>query len=618
MTEAPDNSQAIQEWLAHLNQVLSAYHFESFIARGGMGYVFKAWQKSLERSVAVKIMSRRYGSDEHFRASFATEAKAMARLNHPNLIGVYDFGQVDDMPYIVMEYVAGSSLHDAAVDRKIDPQAAVRIIRGMCAGLIHAHDNGVIHRDIKPANILLTADGQPKIGDFGLARQLGTASEGVLMGTPGYIAPEVFLHQDSADRRSDIFSVGTILYQLLSGREPAATSAVSSGLVDCPSALLPICQQAMHPDPNRRYQDARALDRALLNWQTLQASPATTGPMAGITRRLLAGSAGRKPAATLPNSGARGGLARSPSGRSRGGGNHGRQLLQLLLIGAAIGSIPFTYKALQLRRNAGAAPVPPVSANPVTNPPVTNPPATSQPAKPMLDPRQAAVPPSALPISPASKPTPPPITSLRPPQPQPRRNDPLTTRQEPRQTPAEMQSSTASESAAKAQLDESMAKLIDALEPLKTPDLQRAQLAYENLKILAATQSGATRSETERLKGIIGTLSAAEIRISAAVKKRKQAESEATSHDAAAKAWQTPNRFGFVNQQAVAENLNEAKQLRQDAAQGIADAHKNLDKQLGDMTSVIDSYVKLQQPDIAGILTEMCKAVKSRTPPKSG
>ena len=177
---------------------------EGMIGRGGMGAVYKATQRSLDRAVAIKILPREFGADPEFRKSFETEAKAMARLNHPNLIGVYDFGDVDGMPYIVMEFVNGKSLYHSAWNKAIDPEQAVSIVKGICHGLGHAHENGVIHRDIKPANILLTPKAEPKIGDFGLARPTDAEGHGLVMGTPGYTAPEFLEHHERADRRADM------------------------------------------------------------------------------------------------------------------------------------------------------------------------------------------------------------------------------------------------------------------------------------------------------------------------------------------------------------------------------------------------------------------------------
>ena len=149
--------------LEYLGQHLPQFEFEDFIAQGGMGAVYRANQISLDRTVAIKVLPHELGENEEFRDSFSKEAKAMAKLNHSNLIGVYDSGDVDGMPYIAMEYIEGDSLHDACWGEKLDSERAVTIVKGICDGLNDAHNHGIIHRDIKPANILLTIDAVPMI-----------------------------------------------------------------------------------------------------------------------------------------------------------------------------------------------------------------------------------------------------------------------------------------------------------------------------------------------------------------------------------------------------------------------------------------------------------------------
>jgi serine/threonine protein kinase len=233
-----------------------------FIAQGGMGAVYLAKQISLDREVAVKILPRELSADPEFRASFQTEARAMARLNHPNLISIYDSGDVDGMLYIAMEYVPGKSLYHSAWNKKIDPVEASRIIIGICEGLSHAHENGIIHRDIKPANILLTPKAEPKIGDFGLAQAVGVKHEGVVMGTPGYAAPEVISQPNKADRRSDLFAVGVMLHELLTGQKPEPGITASS-LCQCPTDFDVIIQRATHLSPLMRYPDASSMANAI-------------------------------------------------------------------------------------------------------------------------------------------------------------------------------------------------------------------------------------------------------------------------------------------------------------------------------------------------------------------
>lgn len=258
---------------------LPAFDFECLIARGGMGVIFKARQCSLDRDVAIKILPRELGDDPVFRSSFEAEAKAMARLAHPNLIRVYDYGDLDGLLYIVMEYVAGKSLYHSANGKAIDPRQAVEIVIATCKGLANAHENGIVHRDIKPANILLTPHCEPKIGDFGLARCTHADIDGLAMGTPAYMAPEVVSQPEKGDPQSDVYAVGVVLRELLSGvpaDDPNAAKAVVPDL-----KLAAICRKATHPDRSMRYADASALASQLDRWM----NPKTIGTTAPATWR---------------------------------------------------------------------------------------------------------------------------------------------------------------------------------------------------------------------------------------------------------------------------------------------------------------------------------------------
>ncbi len=279
-----------------LNKLLPAYQFLDFIAQGGMGAVYLAKQVSLDREVAVKILPRELSADPEFRASFQTEARAMAKLNHPNLIGIYDSGDVDGMLYIAMEYVPGKSLYHSSWNKKIDLAEASRIVIAICEGLSHAHENGIIHRDIKPANILLTPKIEPKIGDFGLAQAIGVKHDGIVMGTPGYAAPEVISHPEKADRRSDIFAVGVILHELLTGRKPEP-NVLPSSLCKCGPEFDTLIQRATHPNPVMRYPDASSMANAIRE-AIKPGSSAKANP-------LLAGKAARPASAARPQAMAR-------------------------------------------------------------------------------------------------------------------------------------------------------------------------------------------------------------------------------------------------------------------------------------------------------------------------
>lgn len=249
-----------------LAPLFQGYEIKSLIATGGMGAVYLAVQKSLDRDVAIKILPREFGSDAAFCESFEAEAKAMARLNHPNLIGVYDFGEMDGMLFIVMEYVPGQSLFHTTHGIAIEANEAIRLVSGICNGLAHAHENGILHRDIKPSNILLDLNSEPKIGDFGLARPLDRKiQEGEqIFGTPHYTAPEVIKPPHTVNQRADIFSVGVMLHELLTGKLPADDKRPASAIIHCDPRFDAIIRNATNPTPELRYSSADQITRDLL------------------------------------------------------------------------------------------------------------------------------------------------------------------------------------------------------------------------------------------------------------------------------------------------------------------------------------------------------------------
>lgn len=250
--------------LEELQSKFPNHQIEGFIAQGGMGAVYLARQVSLDRPVAIKILPQEFGEDADYRASFKTEAKAMARLNHNNLAGIYDFGDIDGMLYIIMEYIPGRTLFDTANGQAVEQVEAARLIADMCQGLDHAHSAGMLHRDIKPANVLIDDEARPKIVDFGLARPVDEEqTEGVVFGTPGYTAPEVLSNPMAVDQRSDIFSMGVMLYEMLTGHLPGKPVVPASKKSGSNVAFDRILDQAIHPDPNQRYSTAGELGAAL-------------------------------------------------------------------------------------------------------------------------------------------------------------------------------------------------------------------------------------------------------------------------------------------------------------------------------------------------------------------
>ena len=306
---------------AVLSDLLPGYSVESLIAVGGMGAVYRAVQNSLHRAVAIKILPQELGADEAFRVQFETEAKAMALLNHPNLVGVYDFGNVGGLLYIVMEFVEGESLYHHAYGHHLEQDSAIRFTREICLGLQHAHENGVLHRDIKPSNILLDLQGHPKIVDFGLAQGMRQApgKDEQVYGTPDYTAPEVLARSRTVDARADIFSVGVILHELLTGRVPASDPRSPSAIVSCDPRLDGVVRKATYPNPELRYTSAAEMaaeldmiaqtppPRALRTVETPPAAWAPAGhrnrlsPMAGGRLSPGAPAAGAAPQSSAPH-----------------------------------------------------------------------------------------------------------------------------------------------------------------------------------------------------------------------------------------------------------------------------------------------------------------------------
>lgn len=247
-----------------LGDLLPGYSQIEFFAQGGMAAIFKALQTSLDRKVAIKVLPREYGSDEAFRLRFEAEGKAMAKLNHPNLVSIFDFGEVDGLLYIVMEFVAGETLYQHSFGKPLPQLEAVSFARQVAEGLAHAHGLGILHRDIKPANVLLDEKDVPKLGDFGLAEgEEREEGDNLVFGTPGYTAPEVMANPTVADERADIFAVGVMLYELLTTKLPEKPYQAPSHLVKGNFRTDAVIQKAIQPNPAHRYQTAEELAKAL-------------------------------------------------------------------------------------------------------------------------------------------------------------------------------------------------------------------------------------------------------------------------------------------------------------------------------------------------------------------
>jgi tetratricopeptide (TPR) repeat protein/predicted Ser/Thr protein kinase len=258
--------------------VVPGYEVVAELGRGGMGVVYKARQCSLGRWVALKMILASAHADPEIRARFRTEAEAVARLGHPNVVQVYEVGEHDGHPFLALEYVAGDSL-DQRPGSVLPERDAGRLVETLARAVHHTHQRGILHRDLKPSNVLLTADGAPKIADFGLAKMVdgggGPTRTEALIGTPSYMSPE----QAAGDTRnvgvrSDVYALGAILYELLTGRPPFRGDSPLSTLEQvrheeptpprrvrrCVSRdLETICLKCLEKDPGRRYPDAGEL-----------------------------------------------------------------------------------------------------------------------------------------------------------------------------------------------------------------------------------------------------------------------------------------------------------------------------------------------------------------------
>ena len=273
-----------------IGKQLGDYRVEERIGRGGMARVYRALQPSVNRRVAIKLIATELAAPDDlkvFRERFAREAKVIASLEHAHILPIYDYGIVDDTAYIVMRLLEGGSLSDQVVDGPIQMNRIGEIFSQIARGLAYAHSKGIMHRDLKPANILFASNGDAYLTDFGLAKWIegspALTQSGKIIGTPAYMAPEQ-LRGDPADHRADIYSMGIILYQMVTGELPfdTETGEVVSIIYQhlekepepprnlnpkIPEAVEKVILKALQKEPNKRYETvadmANALDRAL-------------------------------------------------------------------------------------------------------------------------------------------------------------------------------------------------------------------------------------------------------------------------------------------------------------------------------------------------------------------
>jgi len=272
------------------------YAIEGVLGRGGMGVVYKAQHLALKRTVALKMGLAGGHAGPHQLARFRTEVEAAARLQHPNIVQIHEVGEADGQPYCALEFVEGGTLATKLDGKPMPAKEAAKLVELLARAMQLAHSRNVVHRDLKPANVLLTADGTPKITDFGLARQLdsdsGETKAGAVMGTPSYMAPEQASgHAHEAGPAADVYALGAVLYDCLAGRPPFHAKTVVETLDQVrtqepspPSRWRPgvpvdldtICLKCLRKEPEHRYASASALANELaryLNGEPIQARP---------------------------------------------------------------------------------------------------------------------------------------------------------------------------------------------------------------------------------------------------------------------------------------------------------------------------------------------------------
>lgn len=297
---------------------IAGYTLLNELGRGGMGVVYKARQAMLNRYVALKMILNGEKAGPQERIRFLAEAEAVAHLQHPNIVQIYEVGEHDDCPFLSLEFVDGGNLANRVTREPLSFHQAAALVETLARAVQAAHERGIIHRDLKPANVLLTADGTPKITDFGLARRLDAGVDhnrpGTVVGTPSYMAPEQAGGRSDVGPLVDVYALGAILYTLLTGRPPfrAETSKETLRQVllqeptppsqiqpQIPADLETICLKCLEKEPERRFPSAAAVGEELGRF--LRAEPIHTRPLSLLVRgwrwchrkpRMAAGLAG--------------------------------------------------------------------------------------------------------------------------------------------------------------------------------------------------------------------------------------------------------------------------------------------------------------------------------------
>lgn len=279
------------------------FEIVELVGRGGMGAVFKAVQLQLQRAVALKVMPHELGRDPEFGERFLREARALATLSHPGIITVHDFGERDGQFFLVTEFVDGVNLRQLMALGELSPAEALRIAPQICTALQFAHERGIVHRDIKPENILVDTTGRVKIADFGLAKvarpgdPVALTRTTAVFGTPHYMAPEQFRGTAGVDHRADIYAVGVVLYEMLTGQLPIGHFDPPSQRGGVPRGLDEVVRRALAQQPEKRYQHVREVqtdvERHAQDLGSNDASPGAPATAASTTTSAVATPNGR-------------------------------------------------------------------------------------------------------------------------------------------------------------------------------------------------------------------------------------------------------------------------------------------------------------------------------------
>lgn len=237
---------------------------QGFLAQGGMGAVYLARQLTLDRLVAIKVLPQAWGSAPKYAERFQFEARAMAKMHHNGIVGVYDFGMTAaGHLYLVMEYVEGETLHELIQTHSLTPKKAHSIALQLCDAVAYAHEHGILHRDIKPGNIIINSEGRVKVADFGLARPAEASIEVDALGTPGYAAPELLVDGAIIDHHADIYAIGVVCYEMLIGKLPNTSKRPLSGLSTFDPAWDRAIDKSTRTKPESRFSTVRELRETL-------------------------------------------------------------------------------------------------------------------------------------------------------------------------------------------------------------------------------------------------------------------------------------------------------------------------------------------------------------------